>query len=543
MKKVIQILIALMFSGIMLIIFSCSDSTGPAADSVVYENIVKSSAEQQVLTTKENLRIIIPGGAVEGNMELKITKIGNPPKYEGNSFQVGNNIFKVSVGGSFDLKNAIEFRIKYDKSKLKDGAKPLDFFLGLKYVASQWSKADYTIDLSTEEIVIKYNKPSGSIKSKSQETLQSDDDIIIGDGMVLDKGEMLECNACNFEVNYNELEKKETEREIYFVKKGTSIYHGPYMSWYDAEKKNKLMCGCNKNGKGEGNLTKWYENGNIMEEGTLKDDKRFGFWTVWEESGKKIEEGTYKIMDNGYDKDGIWNYWSWWPNGNILLEYSKLHSNGYSKLEGKHNAWYENGNKDFEGSFKDDNMDGICRWWYENGKIKKWANFINKLPEEEIEWLYWESNWNIKWEYSYTSFFNNDGKPERCRHGKLTGWYEKGAKHLEEYYKYGKLDGLSTSWYENGNKGREGNYKEDKKVGLWTEWREDGTKSSEGSFKENKEDGLWTEWHKNGNKSSVGNFKDGKRIGVWWYYKLDGSCNYGEDYGDGSGSKKSVKCP
>jgi antitoxin component YwqK of YwqJK toxin-antitoxin module len=96
------------------------------------------------------------------------------------------------------------------------------------------------------------------------------------------------------------------------------------------------------------------------------------------------------------------------------------------------------GEKEFEGSYKDGEKDGLWTWWYEDGQKRK---------EETYK----------------------DGK----RDGLLTGWYENGQKWYEEIYKYGELDGKSTFWYKNGQKGYEKTYKDGKKISS-KNWDEDG---------------------------------------------------------------------
>jgi antitoxin component YwqK of YwqJK toxin-antitoxin module len=57
--------------------------------------------------------------------------------------------------------------------------------------------------------------------------------------------------------------------------------------------------------------------------------------------------------------------------------------------------------------------------------------------------------------------------------GFSTSWYENGQKRYEGNYKDGELDGLWTSWYENGQKRYEENWKDGKLDGH-TKWDEDG---------------------------------------------------------------------
>ena len=62
-----------------------------------------------------------------------------------------------------------------------------------------------------------------------------------------------------------------------------------------------------------------------------------------------------------------------------------------------------------------------------------------------------------------------DGK----RDGLRTGWYENGQKWYEITYKDGELDGLHTEWYDNGQKWKEGTYKDDELISSKC-WSDDG---------------------------------------------------------------------
>jgi len=79
-----------------------------------------------------------------------------------------------------------------------------------------------------------------------------------------------------------------------------------------------------------------------------------------------------------------------------------------------------------------------------------------------------------------------DGTPYT---GVYTDYYdwENDQKEHEEYYKDGKLNGLSTWWYENGQKEREIRYEDGKQNGLSTWWCENGQIECEGFFKDGTE--------------------------------------------------------
>ena len=81
-------------------------------------------------------------------------------------------------------------------------------------------------------------------------------------------------------------------------------------------------------------------------------------------------------------------------------------------------------------------------------------------------------------------FLDLDGKPYT---GFYTNYYDRvndQQGYFEEYYKDGKLNGLSTWWHENGQKQNEDHYKDGKLNGLSTCWHENGQIEGEGFFKD-----------------------------------------------------------
>ena len=134
----------------------------------------------------------------------------------------------------------------------------------------------------------------------------------------------------------------------------------------------------------------------------------------------------------GYSKEPI--------NGNELVEkdgvmYTKDTNIPYS---GDVFGLYKNGQKEYEGTLKDGELDGKVTEWYENGQKQ------------------YEETWK-------------NGKED----GKWTDWYENGQKEYEGTYKDGKLDGIWVKWYKNGQKKYEGTYKDGESIEA-RQWFEDG---------------------------------------------------------------------
>jgi antitoxin component YwqK of YwqJK toxin-antitoxin module len=116
---------------------------------------------------------------------------------------------------------------------------------------------------------------------------------------------------------------------------------------------------------------------------------------------------------------------------------------------GKFIQWHENGNKEFEGEYKEGKMEGIWIEWHANG---------TKLNEGEYK----------------------EGKEE----GKWIQWCENGTKCLEGEFKGGKMEGKWIHSYKDGKIKIEEEYKEGKREGKWIKWDYNGFKVIEGEYKE-----------------------------------------------------------
>jgi len=101
-----------------------------------------------------------------------------------------------------------------------------------------------------------------------------------------------------------------------------------------------------------------------------KCGRAIGKWTTWDENGQKTFEGNYK--DGGLPgirfaiREGKWTVW--YENGQIKSE-----RNYKEDIEigegGSIITRYENGQKEAEVNWKDGKKDGKLIWWDENGQI------------------------------------------------------------------------------------------------------------------------------------------------------------------------------
>ena len=202
------------------------------------------------------------------------------------------------------------------------------------------------------------------------------------------------------------------KREKYTLKNGQ--LHGLYQEWkegnFSLEEEIEYKDGL-KHGKC---IFYPYQSDLLRTEGSYFEDEKHGEWKTF-----YVDESIYSII-------------------NYTL----------GKQDGLYTSWYENGQKNVEGTYKDGKEDGLFTYRSPDGK-------------ESSELIY------------------KDGKQD----GLLIDWYENGQKKLERPFKDGKQDGLFTYWYKNGLKERQGKFKDGKRDGLWTNWHNDGVKKEEEIFK------------------------------------------------------------
>ena len=161
--------------------------------------------------------------------------------------------------------------------------------------------------------------------------------------------------------------------------------------------------------------------------------------------------------------------------------------------DGPYTEYYGNGQKEFEGYYKDGKEDGPSTWWYSNGQKKEECTYNDGKPMSIVAW---KINGD---KCPHTNVVNGNGV--------VVEYYDDGTEKGRLTLKDGKLVGTSISfkWYSNGQKKWEATYK---------------------GFK------LMTAvvWKPDGEKCPVTNVVDGN--GVWVEYNDDGTEKYRETYKD-----------
>ena len=155
-------------------------------------------------------------------------------------------------------------------------------------------------------------------------------------------------------------------------------------------------------------LIKYYSSGGMKENTKYlyDDNKLIGIDDIeYYENGQMIHKGRSLLIDKTFVRDGLWT--QWYDNGK--KEYEGSYLNGL-----KHGlwTWYENGQKVSEGTYKNDEKDGLWTQWYENGQKKEETIYTrqeNKLTYKEVS-TEWDRKGKKKEITTYLRYNNGDVK-------------------------------------------------------------------------------------------------------------------------------------
>jgi antitoxin component YwqK of YwqJK toxin-antitoxin module len=100
-------------------------------------------------------------------------------------------------------------------------------------------------------------------------------------------------------------------------------------------------------------------------------------------------------------------------------------------INGSWIAWYDNGEKKYEGYYKNGYRNGLWKAWHDSGQL--WKEGFYFYDKKEGTWIY---------------------------------WYLNGNKQELKTYQNGKLNGPIKKWYSNGQQKMEGLYKEISEYGI-----------------------------------------------------------------------------
>ncbi len=335
-----------------------------------------------------------------------------------------------------------------------------------------------------------------------------------------------------------------------------------------------------------------YPNGQISSEGFMRDGKPDGYWktyyvtgipksegkrsnflldsvwTFYNQSGEIDRRISYQLgLKSGYEI--VYHYQNPLRPGRMTIKSKTLYVNGkregasyeyFPEGELKRIVLYKNGKKqglsrefsrdsvlisvmEFNDNYmvnrerlnrkdQEGRKQGTHRTYYENGRIKKEAHFLN----DQLHGYYREFDGRgrlvLALRYEKGQIVEEidedlkemlDMKSSYDENGLLlfTGAYKNGIPvGIHRFYDSTGVVVNAHLYSENGKRIAEGIIDEQgRRKGKWTDYYTDGSKRASGNYLNNRRSGSWTFYYRNGKIEQKGRFDKGRYHGAWhWYY-------------------------
>ena len=155
--------------------------------------------------------------------------------------------------------------------------------------------------------------------------------------------------------------------------------------------------------------------------------------------------------------------------------------------------------------------------------------FLTSCEEKDNEVLSYWPDGTVKSELRYT-----DGKLD----GVCKWYYGNGKPSMEAVYTMNVLNGESIRWYENGNIEEKAYYIDNQYDGVVEEYNVFGTLIKKSTYKKGVLDGMFYQFYDNGHPFLEGEYLDGMMHGSWIMYYQDGSIGSSAVYDRGTGIQK-----
>jgi antitoxin component YwqK of YwqJK toxin-antitoxin module len=142
--------------------------------------------------------------------------------------------------------------------------------------------------------------------------------------------------------------------------------------------------------------------------------------------------------------------------------------------DGSYVEYYHGGQKFSEGAFDQGVLEGVWKYWHENGQLCKAITYRDGKPHGKVE------------------VFRPDGTLEAIqnynagiRDGEWVGFHEDGeTKKVQFTFENGMMSGDRFTYYESGQERQKAQFKDGLLHGTMIEWDESGNKVGEATFSE-----------------------------------------------------------
>lgn len=305
--------------------------------------------------------------------------------------------------------------------------------------------------------------------------------------------------------------------------------------------------------RGSGVERRWYDDGPLYLERTLKAGEAHGALRLFDRAGGPAVVGTRygtrydgrhvvgnkatlrleetwgrglrqgvrqlwsfgtTILDERYDRSGKLDgaFASWRDRKTPRIQGSYAHGKRVGKW-----TWFDRyNNKEREGSYRDGKKTGTWVEWLEN-KLVSSGNYTDDKPDGEF--VYYDANGN-----EVGRFAIKGGT------GTMVTFHANRQPATRQQLVNGLPDGVYQEFTATGRVVVEGHYRRDHKHGWWREWNELGALSLEQQWQRGKLDGVVKKYDR-GKLVSEAHFKNGKAVGSYTEYR-DGNVSLTGQFAD-----------
>ena len=164
-----------------------------------------------------------------------------------------------------------------------------------------------------------------------------------------------------------------------------------------------------------GDYRRYWDDGNRRESGSFAHGAKTDTWTYYDETGEGM------ISAEVWAEGDLEQHMTYYPSGTIRSE------TAFTEQGDVTTYFYENGNKEREGAYKNGFEVGLWTWYYENGNIKEEGTFVD--GKWDGVWAWYRENGTVQYERVYANGIER---------GVWSWWDEEGNKVKQEVWENGR---------------------------------------------------------------------------------------------------------